>query len=84
MVAAARLTESGLAAMAVMNMPEVMHDVWKRVAMTYAPIFFSVPSSGLDPQATQRAFASGRKMPPARAASDGIAGARSASENTRE
>ncbi len=39
----ARSTASGLAAMAVMNMPDEMHDVWNSVFMTYAPIFFSVP-----------------------------------------
>ena len=31
---AARLTASGLAAMAVMNMAEEMQDVWKSVFMT--------------------------------------------------
>mmetsp|Transcript_23928 Transcript_23928/g.77747 ORF Transcript_23928/g.77747 Transcript_23928/m.77747 type:complete len:201 (-) Transcript_23928:118-720(-) len=84
MVAAARLTLSGLAAMAVMNMPDDTHEVWKTVVITYAPIFFCVPSSGLEPHARQSALVSGKKMPPARAASDGMAGASSASLNTSE
>ena len=81
---AAKLTLSGFAAIAVMNIPEEMVDVWKTVVMTYAPIFFSVPSSGVDPHATQSALASGKKIPPARAARDGIAGASNASEKTKE
>ena len=84
MVAAARFTDSGLAAIAVMNMPEVMVEVWKTVVITYAPIFFSVPLSGSEPHATQSALVRGRKIPPARAAREGMAGARSASEKTRE
>jgi hypothetical protein len=83
-VAAARFTESGFAAIAVMNIPEVTVEVWNTVVMTYAPIFFSVPFSGSEPHATQSAFVRGRKIPPARAAREGIAGARIASENTSE
>ena len=43
MVAAARLTESGFAAIAVMNIPDVIVEVWNTVVITYEPIFFSVP-----------------------------------------
>ncbi len=39
----ARLTASGLAAMAVMNMALLMVLVWKQVFIRYAPTFFSVP-----------------------------------------
>lgn len=61
----ARLTASGLAAMAVMNMAEETVVVWKHVFIRYAPIFFWVPFSGSDPQARHRALARGKKMPPA-------------------
>jgi hypothetical protein len=84
MVAAARFTDRGLAAIAVMNIPEVTVEVWNTVVMTYAPIFFSVPFSGSEPHATQSALVRGKKMPPARAAREGMAGASRASENTRE
>ena len=60
----ARLTAKGLAAMAVMNMADEMQLVWKQVFITYAPIFFSVPLAGSLPQARQRAFAKGKKIPP--------------------
>jgi len=40
--------------------------------------------TGSEPQARHSALASGKKMPPARAATDGIAGASSASANTSE
>ena len=82
--AAARLTASGLAAIAVMNIADDTHVVWKHVFMTYAPIFFCVPLSGSEPHARHSALASGKKMPPARAATDGIAGESSASPNTSE
>merc|ERR1711959_644952 len=52
---------------------------WKVVCMTYAPSLLSVPFSGSEPQARQSALASGMKIPPARAATEGMAGARSAS-----
>lgn len=51
--------------------------------MSHAPNFLSVPSPVLLPHATHSAFTSGRKIPPARADTDGIAGARSASLNTK-
>jgi hypothetical protein len=80
----ARFTARGLAAMAVMNIPEdtVVHK--KHVIIKYAPIFFSVPFSGSDPHARHNALANGRNKPPARAATEGIAGANNASANTRE
>lgn len=81
---AARFTLSGLAAMAVMNIPEEIVEVWNTVVMTYAPIFFSVPLAGSEPHATQSALARGKKIPPARAAKEGMAGASKASENTKE
>lgn len=40
---------------AVMNMPEVMHDVWNMVTIMYAPIFLSVPWAGSLPQERQSA-----------------------------
>jgi len=70
--------------MAVMNIPEEIVDVWNNVVMTYAPIFFSVLLAGSEPHATHNALARGKKIPPARAAKDGIAGASNASENTKE
>ena len=84
MASAARLTDSGLAAMAVMNMPLLMVVHRKQVIITKAPIFFSVPFSGSEPHARHSALASGRKSPPARAATDGMAGASRASAATRE
>ena len=81
---AAKFTDNGLAAMAVMNIPEEIVDVWNIVVMTYAPIFFSVLFAGSEPHATHNALARGKKIPPARAAKDGIAGASNASENTKE
>ena len=63
--------DRGLAAIAVMNMPEVTVEVWNTVVMTYAPIFFCVPLSGSEPHATHSALVSGRKMPPARARRNG-------------
>ena len=64
----ARSTAKGFAAMAVINMAEEIVLVRKHVSMRYDPIFFSVLSAGSLPHAKQRALASGKKMPPARAA----------------
>ena len=64
----ARSTASGFAAIAVMNMADEMVVVWKQVSMTYAPTFFSVLAAGSLPQARHSAFARGKKMPPALAA----------------
>lgn len=47
------------------------------------PNFLSVPSPTLLPHATQSDFTNGKKMPPALAETDGIAGAKSASLNTK-
>lgn len=52
--------------------------------MMYDPSLPSVPFLGSDPQARHSDWASGKKMPPARAASEGMAGARRASAKTRE
>ena len=65
---AAKLTASGFAAMAVMNMADEMVVVWKHVSMRYEPTFFSVPLAGSLPQERQRALAKGKKIPPALAA----------------
>ena len=64
----ARSTARGLAAMAVMNIADEIVVVWKQVSIKYDPIFFSVLSAGSLPQAKQRAFARGKNIPPARAA----------------
>jgi len=80
----ASLADSGLAAMEVRNMALDTQEVWKHVTKRYAPIFRSVPSPLLLPQAWARAVTRGRKMPPARAATEGMAGARSASLSTSE
>merc|ERR1719460_1668905 len=84
MAASARLADSGLAAMAVRNMAEEMHDVWKHVTMRYEPTLRAVPSSGFEPQAVESDCTSGSMIPPARAASEGIAGESSASAKTSE
>lgn len=73
----------GLAAMAVRNMEDEITEVWKQVSMSQEPRRCSVPSPTLLPQATQRDLTSGRKIPPARAETEGIAGARRASLKTR-
>jgi hypothetical protein len=52
---AARLTASGLAAIAVMNMEEEMQVQRKQVIIRYAPIFASVPLAGSEPHARQSA-----------------------------
>lgn len=65
---AARLTDRGFAAIAVINMAEEMVVVWKQVSITYEPTFFSVPFAGSLPHDRQRALARGKKMPPALAA----------------
>lgn len=52
--------------------------------MSQAPNFFSEPSPALLPQARQRALTRGKKIPPALAETEGIAGAKIASLNTRE
>jgi hypothetical protein len=46
--------------------------------------FLAVPFSGSEPHARHSALARGKKMPPARAATEGIAGDSSASANTSE
>ena len=45
---------------------------------------FCVPFSGSEPHARQSALARGMKMPPARAATEGMAGATRASAPMRE
>mmetsp|Transcript_45100 Transcript_45100/g.134648 ORF Transcript_45100/g.134648 Transcript_45100/m.134648 type:complete len:244 (-) Transcript_45100:312-1043(-) len=82
--ASARFTASGLAAMAVMNMEEDTVVVWKQVSIRNEPIFLAVPFSGSEPHARHSALANGKKMPPARAATDGMAGESSASAMTSE
>lgn len=83
MVLKVKLALKGLAAMAVKNIEEEMADVWKQVNINQEPSLSSVPSPTLLPQATQRDFTKGKKMPPALAETEGIAGANSASLNTR-
>ena len=70
--------------MAVMNMALVIVLVWKQVTIRYEPIFLDVPSAGSDPHACASALHNGKKIPPARAARLGIAGARRASAKTKE
>jgi hypothetical protein len=74
---------NGLAAIAVKNIAEDIHEVWKQVSINHDPSFRSVPSPTLLPQATQSDFTRGRKIPPARADTDGIAGANRASLKTK-
>uniref|UniRef100_A0A0A9HJH1 POMT1 n=1 Tax=Arundo donax TaxID=35708 RepID=A0A0A9HJH1_ARUDO len=81
-VAAVRLAASGFAAIPVRNMADEITEVWKQVSMSHEPSLRSVPSPVRDPQASQRDLTSGRKMPPARAETEGMAGARSASAKT--
>ncbi|CAD6266467.1 unnamed protein product [Miscanthus lutarioriparius] len=67
MVAAVRLAESGLAAMAVRNIAYETTEVWKQVSMSQAPSFCSVLSPAREPHASQSNLTSGRKVPPVRA-----------------
>lgn len=60
-----------------------MTEVWKQVSINQDPNLFSVPSPVLLPHATQSDFTKGRKIPPARADTDGIAGANKASLKTK-
>ncbi|GER55067.1 O-Glycosyl hydrolases family 17 protein [Striga asiatica] len=83
MVLNVKLAAKGLAAIAVKNIEDEITDVWKQVSISQEPSLFSVPSPTLLPQATQRDFTSGRKIPPALAETEGMAGARRASLKTR-
>lgn len=78
-----RFALSGFAAMAVRNMAEEMTEVWKQVSINHDPIRLSVPSPTLLPHAVHSDLTSGRKIPPARAETEGMAGASSASLKTR-
>ncbi len=66
----------------MMNMAEETVVVWKQVSMRKAPSFLAVPFSGSEPQARHRALARGKKIPPARAATEGMAGESRASAAT--
>ncbi|KAM2960661.1 hypothetical protein FF1_030327 [Malus domestica] len=79
----AKLALKGLAAMAVKNIADEITEVWKHVSINHDPNLPSVPSPTLLPQATQRDFTNGKKIPPARAETEGIAGASKASLKTR-
>jgi len=79
----AKLALKGFAAIAVKNIEEEITEVWKQVSINHEPRRCSVPSPTLLPQATQRDFTNGRKIPPARAETEGIAGAKRASLKTR-
>lgn len=74
---------NGFAAIPVKNMADEMQDVWKQVSINQDPSRFSVPSPTLLPQATQSDLTNGRKIPPALADTDGMAGASKASLNTK-
>lgn len=80
---AVRFAANGFAAIAVRNIDDEITDVWKQVRISHDPSLFSVPSPTLLPQATLRDFTNGRKMPPALADTDGIAGAKRASLRTK-
>lgn len=69
--------------MAVRNIAEEIAEVWKQVSISQEPSRFSVPSPTLLPQATQRDLTRGRKIPPALAETEGMAGASRASLKTR-
>lgn len=64
-------------------MAEEMQDVWKQVSINQAPSRSSVPSPTLLPHATQSDLTNGRKIPPALADTDGMAGASKASLKTK-
>jgi hypothetical protein len=64
-------------------MEDEITDVWKQVNINHEPSLCSVPSPTLLPQATQSDFTNGKKIPPARAETEGIAGANKASLKTR-
>jgi hypothetical protein len=69
--------------MPVRNIDEDITEVWKQVNISQAPSLRSVPSPTLLPQAAHKDFTKGKKIPPALAETEGMAGARSASEKTR-
>lgn len=73
----------GFAAIAVKNIDDEITEVWKQVSINQDPNLFSVPSPALLPHAMHKDFTKGKKIPPALAETDGIAGAKRASLNTK-